>query len=474
MGIMTAISTAGTFSLRGLARCSLIRRSVAALAALAVAVTSSLPAAAQSRGVPIVRDAEIEALVADYAAPILKAAGLGGRGVRVILVNSQSFNAFVDGRRIFINTGAIMQAETPNEIIGVIAHESGHLAGGHQIRLREQLARARTMAIIGMLLGVGAGVAGAASGSSSAAGAGSGIALGSNEMAMRTLLNYQRTEEMTADRLAVNYLNATGQSAKGMLDTFQRFASALSLSGTQIDQYRVSHPLPRERIANLEELAHKSPYFSKTDSPTLQLRHDMARAKIAAYSDNMGDLQRMFRSNPGSIAARYGNAITTYLNGSARAALPKFDALIKEQPKNPYFQEMRGEVLIKANDAAGAAKAFQKAVSLDPRKSPLLRMSYGRALMLTGAKANMPTAIKEIKAGIASDPEFPGGYGYLAQAYGQSGDTALADLATADMNYYSGKLQQAQIFAIRAQKQLKPGAPDWLRAQDIINAKKGK
>lgn len=462
----TAPFLAKRFSLGGLAR-----RSVVALLALAIAATGILPASAQSRGVPIVRDAEIEALVADYAAPILKAAKLGGRGVRIILVNSQSFNAFVDGRRIFINTGAIMQAETPNEIIGVIAHETGHLAGGHQDRLREQLSRARTMAVIGALLGVGAGVAGAAAGSSSAAGAGGGIALGSTEMAMRTLLSYQRTEEMTADRMAVNYLNATGQSTKGMLDTFQRFASALSLSGTQIDQYRISHPLPRERIANLEELAKKSPYFNKTDSAVLQQRHDMARAKIAAYSGNMGALQRMFRSNPGGIAARYGNAITTYLNGSARSALPKFDALIKEQPKNPYFYEMRGEVLIKANDAAGAAKAFQKAVSLDPRKSPLLRMSYGRALMLTGGKANMPTAIKEIRAGIASDPEFPGGYGYLAQAYGQQGDMARADLATADQNYYSGNIQQAKIFAIRAQKQMKSGTPDWLRAQDIINTK---
>ncbi|MBC8717546.1 M48 family metalloprotease [Ochrobactrum sp. Marseille-Q0166] len=469
MGSMTVTLPTKAFSFH-----SLMRRSVVAFSALAVAVTGILPAKAQSRGggVPIVRDAEIEALVSDYAAPILRAAKLGGRGVSVILVNSQSFNAFVDGRRIFINTGAIMQSETPNEIIGVIAHEAGHIAGGHQDRLREQLSRARTMAVIGMLLGVGAGVAGAASGSSAAAGAGGGIAMGSSEMAMRNLLSYQRTEEITADRLAVNYLNATGQSTKGMLDTFQRFATALSLSGTQIDQYRISHPLPRERIANLEELAKKSPNYNKTDSAALQLRHDMARAKIAAYSsNNMGALQRMFRSNPGGLPARYGNAITTYLNGSARSAIPKFEALIKEQPKNPYFHEMMGEVLIKANDAQGAAKAFQRAVSLDTRKSPLLRMSYGRALMLTGTKTNMPDAIKELKAGIAADPEFPGGYGYLAQAYGQSGDMARADLATADMNYYSGNLQQAQIFAIRAQKQMKRGTPDWLRAQDIINAK---
>lgn len=451
-----------------------IRGTISAAAALAVVTTGMSSAQAQSGGVPIVRDAEIEALVSDYAAPILKAAGLSSRGVRVILVNSPNFNAFVDGRRIFVNTGAIMQAETPNEIIGVIAHEAGHLAGGHQDRLREQLSRARTMAVIGALVGMGAGVAGAAAGSNAAAGAGGGIAMGSAEAAMRTLLSYQRTEEITADRMAINYLNATGQSAKGMLDTFQRFASALSLSGTQVDQYRVSHPLPRERIANLEELARKSPNYGKIDSPALQQRHDLARAKIAAYSGNMSALSRMFRKDPGSLAARYGNAITTYLNGAPKAALPKFDALIKEQPKNPYFHEMRGEVLIKANDAAGAAKEFQTALALDPRKPALQRMNYGRALMLTGNKANMSTAIKELKAGIAADPEFPGGYGFLAQAYGQSGDMARADLATADMNYYSGKLQQAQIFAIRAQKQMKPGTPDWLRAQDIINAKKSK
>lgn len=450
----------------------LAKRITACLVAGAVTLSSILPATAQSSGVPIVRDAEIEALVTDYAAPILKAAGIKSGSVQIVLVNSSSFNAFVDGRRIFLNTGALSQSETPNEIIGVIAHETGHLAGGHQERLREQLRRARTMAVIGMLLGLGAGVAGAAAGSSAAAGAGSGIAMGSGELAMRSLLSYQRTEEITADRLAVNYLNATGQSTKGMLSTFERFANALSLTGTQIDQYRISHPLPRERIANLETLAKQSPNFDKVDAPALQLRHDLARAKIAAYTGGTGALQRMFRKDPRGLPARYGDAISTYLNGSARSALPKIDALIKEQPKNPYFHEIRGEMLLKANDPAGAAKAFQQAVNLDPRKSSLIRMSYGRALMLTGTPANMPIAIRELKAGVSREPEFSGGYGYLAQAYGQSGQMGLADLATADMHYYSGDLQQAKIFAIRSQKTFKKGSPDWLRAQDIINTKK--
>jgi predicted Zn-dependent protease len=449
---------------------SISNKTLAAILTIGIGISSALPANAQSRSIAVIRDAEIEALITDYTNPILNAAKLKKRNVETILVNSSSFNAFVDGRRIFINSGALAQSETPNELIGVIAHEAGHLAGGHQERLREQLSRAKTMAVIGTLIGAGAGVAGAITGNSQAVGAAGGIAMGSGEAAMRGLLAYQRTEEITADRLAINYLNATGQSAKGMLKTFSRFASALSLNGTQIDQYRISHPLPRERIANLENLASKSPHYNKTDSAALQLRHDMARAKIAAYSGT-GSVQRLFRNNPRGLPARYGDAISTYLNGSARNALPKIDALIKEQPKNPYFYEIKGEILIKANDPAGAAKALQQAIALDPRKSSQLRLSYGHALMLTGVKANMPTAIRELKAGIARDPEFPSGYRYLAQAYGQSGEIGLAELATADMHYYSGERQQAKIFATRAQQKLKRGSPDWTRAQDIISAK---
>lgn len=434
-------------------------------------LTAKAQSSAPANALPVVRDAEIEALVTDYTTPILNAAGLGKKRIGTVLVNSPSFNAFVDGRRIFINTGALLQSETPNEIIGVIAHETGHLAGGHQDRLREQLSQAKTMAVIGMLLGVGAGIAGAVTRNSAIAGAGGGIAAGGGEVAMRSLLSYQRTEEATADRSAINYLNKTGQSAKGMLTTFERFASALSLNGTQIDAYRVSHPLPRDRIANLSNLAHESPFFDKKDPESLQQRHDMMRAKIAAYSGGLGTLQRIFRNNPRGIGARYGDAITTYLNGTARSALPKIDTLIKEQPRNPYFHEMKGEILLKANDPAGAAAAFKQAAALDPRNSSLIRMSYGRALMLTGNKANMETAIRELKAGITRAPEFSEGYGYLAQAYGQSGQMALADLATADQHYYAGRINEAKIFAIRAQTRMKSGSADWLRAQDIINTK---
>jgi predicted Zn-dependent protease len=432
-----------------------------------LAVAGSVTAFAQN--VPVVRDAEIEALVRDYARPIFKAAGLSNAGIQIILVNDSSFNAFVAGRRLFINTGALMQAETPNEIIGVIAHEVGHIAGGHQQRLRDQLERAKTMAIVAGLLGAGAIVAGAATDSRGLAGAGMGLATGGGEVARRSLLTYQRGEEMTADRSAITYLNATGQSGKGMLKTFERFQSALSLSGAQIDPYRISHPMPQDRISNLQTLIQKSPYYDHVDPPALQQRHDMMRVKIAVYTQGRAAASRLLRKTDDGLAKRYGDAQSTYLFGDPRSALSKTDALIKTQPKNPYFRELRGDILMKINKPKDASVAYGKAVSLDPAKSGLLLVSDGQALLATGTKASLKDAVSKIKAGLARDRENSAGYRYLAQAYGELGDIANAELATAEGHYYSGSYQNAKIFAARAQQKFKRGEPGWLRAQDIIN-----
>ncbi|MER9961886.1 M48 family metalloprotease [Mesorhizobium sp. M0045] len=437
-----------------------------ALAAV-VAMAGSVDAFAQN--VPVVRDAEIEALVRDYARPIFKAAGLSGDAINIVLVNDQSFNAFVAGRRMFINTGALMTAETPNEIIGVIAHEAGHIAGGHQQKLREQLERAKTMAILATLLGAGAMVAGATSNSRGLAGAGMGVMAGGGEMAQRSILAYQRTEEMTADRSAIAYLNATGQSGMGMLKTFGRFQNALSLSGAQVDPYRISHPMPQERIANLEVLVKQSPYVDKVDPPALQQRHDMMRIKIAAYMQGQAAASRLMRKNPGSLASRYGDAQMTYLFGNLASALTKTNALIKEQPKNPYFQELRGDILMKANRPKEAADAYAKAVSLDPARSGLLPVSYGQALMAIGTADSLKKAVAQINTGLGRDRENADGYRYLAQAYGELGNIPAAELATAEGHFYSGDYKNAKIFAMRAQQSMKRGEPGWLRAQDIIN-----
>ena len=445
-------------------------RAAAALL-LAAAVMSAGAVAAHAQNVPVVRDAEIEALVRDYARPIFKAAGLSKSGIDIILVNDRSFNAFVAGRRMFINTGALLQAETPNEIIGVIAHEAGHIAGGHQDRLREQLARAQTMTVIASLLGVGAMVAGAATDTGGLASAGAGIMAGGSEAARRGLLGYQRSEEATADQSAIKYLEATGQSGRGMLITFQRFQSALSLSGARVDPYQVSHPMPRDRIANLETLVKSSPHYDTKDSEALQQRHDMMRAKIAVYTQGQSAASRLFKKMPGSLAAQYGEAQAALLFGNPRNALKKADALVKVQPKNPYFQELRGDILLRANQPEKAAEAYARAVQLDPAKSGILPIAYGQALIATGKPDSIKKAVAVIKEGLSRDKENFNGYAYLAQAYGQLGEVPEAELATAEGYYYGGNYQQAKIFAMRAQQKFKRGAPGWVRAQDIINYK---
>lgn len=427
------------------------------------------PASAQQQSVPIVRDAEIEALVRDYVRPILKVAGLSKAGIDIVLVNDDNFNAFVAGRRMFINTGALVMSETPNEIIGVIAHEAGHLAGGHQERLRQQLETAQTMAIVAMLLGVGASVAGALSDSGGLAQAGTGLAIGGTEVARRGLLGYQRSEETTADRSAIKYLDATGQSALGMVKTFERLAGALALSGVKVNPYEVSHPLPRERIANIETLARSSPNADKKDPPELQERHDMMRAKIAVYTQGQQAHRRLFRGRTDSLALQYGEAIATFLYGNPKSALAKIDALLKVRPNNPYFHELKGDALLKANRPAEAAQAYAMAVKLDPAKSGLLQVAYGQALLATGKPDSIRKAVAVINQGIDRDRENVSAYRYLAQAYGQLGDVAEAELATAEGYFYSGAYQDAKIFAARAQTKFKTGSPGWVRAQDIIN-----
>ncbi len=424
-------------------------------------------ALAQKGKLPLIRDSEVEALLKDYTAPLFKAAGLGKGAVDVYIVNDQRFNAFVTDRRMFINTGALKKAETPGEIIGVLAHETGHITGGHMLRFRDRLNQANVAAAISMLVGAGAILAGGEAGGD----VGKAIALGGQSAIMRDLLAYRRSEEIAADSAAVNLLTKTGQSARGMLKTFERFNQELLFSGARVDPYLQSHPMPRDRIELLEEIARKSPHFDKADSAELQLRHDMARAKIVAYEGNGGELQTIFRNNPRGPAARYGLAIALFLGGSNDEAIPIIEGLLKEQPKNAYLHEAMGDLLLRAGEARGAVAAYGKAISLDKYKSGLLRAQLGHALLETRDPALVDKAIVEIKAGLSRDPTNSAGYALLARGYGAQGEPDLARSAAAQEAWHQSRFKDAKQLAKMSQPKLKPGSPEWLRMQDIIDYK---
>jgi predicted Zn-dependent protease len=445
-----------------------------ALTIAAALALAPLPALAQQeKGLPVLRDTETEQLLREYSRPILRAAGLEKQNIQVVILNQTAFNAFVaDGHRIFVNHGALLQSETPNQIIGVLAHETGHLAGGHLAKLREQLAQAQTQFIIALLLGVGAVVAGAKGGNSNngLADAGAAAIYAPQEVIQRTLLSYVRQQEENADRAGVKFLTATRQSPRGMYETFKRFTNESLFAAHGADPYVQSHPLPAERVAALEGLARSSPYWDKKDDPALQLRHDMMRAKISAFLERPDTVYRRYPLSNDSLPARYARAIATYLHGDLRSAIAQIDALIQVQPNNPYFYEVRGQALLEGGRPAEAIVPLRKAVQLS-NNAPLIEMLLGQALVATDNKAYTEEAVSILRAAIARESEAPIGYSQLAMAYGRKGDYAEADLASAQAAFLRGDNKTARELAARAKTRFAVGSPGWVKADDIVSAK---
>jgi predicted Zn-dependent protease len=451
--------------LRGFAACAL---------SFALVFTQASQGFAQNARMKILRDAEIEALLRDYARPILNAAKLGNAGtVEFVIVNDRSFNAFVaDSHRIFVTVGALLDAKTPNEIIGVLAHETGHIAGGHLARQREQLRNAQTMSIVGMLLGVAAVAAGAASGASGSniGGAGTGLMAGGMGIGQRTLLAYQRTEEQAADRAAINFLNATHQSGRGMITTFKRFEDESMFSARHADPYAQSHPMPHDRIANLQGLVESSPYKGTLDPPALQARHDLMRAKISGYLETAQQVARRYPAN--SIPARYARAISLSQNAQLMPALREMDGLIAEQPGNSYFLELKAQTLLENSRPREAVAPYRRALDLNPN-SALIRTGLGRALVASEDKSQLEEAIRQLEHAIIQDPHSDA-YQFLAMAYGMKGDGGRAALVTAQGHFENKAYDLAKTAAQHAKQLLPPNSPGWLKADDIINFKKPK
>jgi predicted Zn-dependent protease len=434
----------------------------------AALVATGIPAAAQQGGgPPIIRDAEIEQLLREYTQPILKAAGLSQQNIRVVIINDPSFNAFVaDGHRIFINSGALMQAKTPNEVIGVLAHESGHIAGGHLARMRDEMSKASTESLVAMLLGIGAAVAGARSGS------GGDIGMAALTMPQgviqSTMLAYIRTQEEQADRAGVKFLTATGQSPKGMYDTFKRLGDEMLFQSRYIDPYLQTHPMPKERVAALEELVQTSPYWDKKDPPELQARHDLMRAKLYGYMDRSGVSANRYPASDQSLPARYARAIAAARFSDAHTAIGQIDALIEAQPQNPYFHELKGQTLLEGGKPAEAIAPLRRAAQLSPNPA-LIQIMLGQALVESNDPSHLAEAITVLESSLAREPESPEGYNQLAMAYGRKGDLAHADLASAQSALLRGDMKAARMLASRAKDRFPVGSPGWVRSDDISN-----
>lgn len=433
---------------------------------------SAVPARAQqAKGLPVVRDAETEQLLRDYSTPILKAAGLGAQNIKVVIINDRAFNAFVaDSHRIFVNVGALTESKTPNQIIGVLAHETGHIVGGHLARMREQVARASTQSIIALLVGVGAMVAASRSGSQSTGNLGAAALTAPQMTIQRSLIAYQRTQEESADRAGVRFLTLTHQSAKGMYETFKRFADQELYAAQNVDPYLQSHPMSAERVAALEGIAKTSPYWNVKDPPALQARHDLMRAKLIAFTSRPDEVVHRYPFSDTSLAARYARAIAAYRFSSVDSAMHQIDGLIQAEPNNPYFYELKGQALLERGKAAQAVVPLRRAVHLAPSPA-LIQILLAQALIATNNKATAKEAVTLLRTALSREPESPDGYTQLAMAYGQEGDYAQADLASAQAAAARGDMRTARDLANRAKGRFPVGSPGWVKADDIIGYK---
>ncbi|MEN2494143.1 MAG: Beta-barrel assembly-enhancing protease [Hyphomicrobiaceae bacterium hypho_1] len=417
-----------------------------------------------ARGLPLIRDTEIELLLNEYAQPIFKAAGLGGSRIAIKIVNSRVFNAFVvDGRNVFINTGTLMQSDTPNQIVGVIAHEAGHIAGGDLAALRARIKRDRTKLILLRILGVGAAIA---------SGDGRAVTAG-DSLVMHSLLAERRVQEASADQRALIYLSQTKQSGLGMLETFQRFQRQEYISDRQKDPFVRSHPVATERLALLRNRIRQSPYYDKRDSPSMQLRHDMMRAKLYGYLEQPSIVFNRYPKQNNTVPAKYARAIATFFQGGDKGllnALSAVDELIKSKPKYPYFYELKADFLQRSGQPSKAARYLRKAIRLDPN-STLLKVRLGSVLLESAGKAAADEVIVLVSNAIQTDAKYeneqPKSYRVLGKAYYIKGNFPRSYAATAEAYFLEGNFKQARIFAQRAKPGIKKGSPIWWRMDEI-------
>ena len=424
--------------------------------------------AQQGQRLNLIRDAEIENDIRTMVVPIWKAAGLDPNGVEIMIVQDSSLNAFVaGGQRIFINTGLIMRTETPNQLIGVLAHESGHIAGGHLARMQEELRSLTTLQILemilagGMMAGAAAGGGGTGRGGPMGSGGGGGVAPGS----LMNFLRYTQTQESSADQAAITYLQRTQQSPKGAVEFLRILQREERMQISRRDPYLTTHPLTPERISAFEEAAARSPYVNAPDNPQFLTMHHRVVAKLMGFVTPDSALAH-FAEADRSVPARYARAIAWFRRGALGTALLGIDGLIRESPNDPYFHELRGQMLYENGRSAEAVTSYRRAVQLMP-SSAIIKIDFARALLATNNADNDREAVRNLELASQQEAGSFDLWRMMAEGYSRLNNPGMTSLARAEMALLRGQRAEAQAHADQAARHLQSGTPAWQRAQDI-------
>lgn len=443
-----------------------MRHKLRTLLALALALITAWPhlvppALAQSRGLQIIRDAEIEHIIRIYVTPIFQVAGLDPEAVDVYLVSDDSLNAFVaGGQNLFINTGLLIAAEDPLEVIGVLAHETGHMAGGHYAQRTSALDSASTQLIAAYVLGIIGAIA------TGRGDVGVGIAGGIQDAILRSLLSFTRSQEQSADQAAMTYLRATGLSPRGLEVFMGRLRGQEVLLSSNQDPYLSTHPLTSDRMDFIEEEVHNSPYADAPAPPDLVALHQRLRAKLAGFMRSSNQVLQLYPLSDQSLPARYARAIMYYQQSDLKSALGEIDSLLAENLQDPYFIELKAQMLFENGRLKEALPLYRQAVDLLPREAQI-RLMLARTLIELPSEANDREALEHLDLVLIEEPSNGLAWRQAAVAHGRLGDEAMAVLCLAEYALAQGNYGDAIDKAGRAKSALDPNSAAWLQADDV-------
>lgn len=436
-----------------------IHRLATLLAMLCLASFASRPAMAQS----VLRDAETEALLADMAKPLFTAAGLNPANGKVVLIGDPSINAFVAGGQIvYVNSGLIDAADTANQVQGVVAHEIGHIVGGHAVFQRD--GGYGNISILSLLLGAAAMAAGSAE-------AGTGILMAGQRAAIGKYLAYSRVQESSADAAGVRFLNTAGITGKGMLGFFDKLTQEMHRYGyystsPEVDPFAQTHPMSQDRVQTLKADLEGSPNWTKPLDPDLERRFKRVQAKLRGYTNDPKKTLRIYPPSDQSVPAHYARAYAYHQSGYPEQAAAETAALVKLAPNDPYILELQGQILLESGQPQAALDPLRKATQLS-NNAPLIASTFGHALVATEDKANLKEAEQVLRESLTRDRDNPFAWVNLGTVYDREGDEARTALATAERANLIGDARTAMVSARRAMGGLPQGAPEWIRAQDI-------
>ena len=427
--------------------------------AAVLAVVNASTSFAQGRS--LIRDAEIEATIRDFATPLFQAAGLEPSAIDIFIVKDESLNAFVaGGQNLFLHTGLLIKTRDPLELIGVIAHETGHISGGHLARTSDAISSASKTALVATILGAVAAVA------SGNAGAGAAIALGGGNVASRSFLEYSRTQESAADQAALSFLDQTGQSAKGLAGFLRTLSGQELLSATRRDPYVTTHPLTQDRISAVEAHLQSSPYRDAPTTPEQVARHERMVAKLFAFLRPPEQTFRRYPETDTSLPSRYARAIAYYEIPDLPKALDLARGLVVEHPEDPYFHELVGQILFENGRPADALPYYRTAHRLAPDQGQI-EVLLARNLLALNDPASDREALRHMESAIKTEDDWSSAWRELAIAYGRVGRLGDSALALAEEAIRGRRWRDAEGQAKRAQAQLPQGSPAALRALDI-------